>query len=86
MDRISAGPAYAIDADGFDGDALNGGFVREFLSEEFLRPSLSHGQAVRPAPSLPPAAFGLRSERVLGLVLALEALRAAPGLLDGTKG
>lgn len=90
MDRISAGPAYAIDATDFDAYALNDGFVRDFFSEEVPRPQLSHGQAVRPMPPLPPAAFGLRSERVLSLVLALEALRAAPGLLDvardGTNG
>lgn len=85
MDRISAGPAYEIDTHVFDNDALNGGFVRDFFRED-SRPQLSHGRAVRPAPSISPAAHGLRSERVLGLVLALEALRAAPGLLDGTNG
>ena len=32
-----------------------------------------------------PAASGLRSERVLSLLLTLEALRAAPALLDTQK-
>lgn len=86
MDRISAGPAYQIDTAMFDRDALNGGLVRDFFPEEAPRSQLSHGQAVRPQPPSSPAAYGLRSERVLGLVLALEALRAAPGLLDGTNG
>jgi hypothetical protein len=69
MHRLASGIVIAIAA-----LAINGSFVRDALGEEPVRlqPSLS---------SSSPVASGHRSERVLSLVLALEALRAAPAVL-----
>jgi len=69
MDRLAAGIVIAAAP-----MAINGSFVREVQGNEspVLQPTLS---------SSTPVASGNRSERVLSLVLALEALRAAPGVL-----
>jgi hypothetical protein len=77
MDRMFAEPAYAPSA-----YAMNGGIVR---GRQAPRKRLSDGPAVGP---LPPelSASGHRSERVLSLVIALEALRATPDVLDGPTG
>jgi hypothetical protein len=78
MDRLASGIVIALAV-----LAINGGLMREVLGEERmpLQPQLS---------SSIPVASGLRSERVLSLVLALEALRAAPAALTtgsvSTKG
>ena len=56
---------------------MNGGLVRQVLAEDFVRTAGS-------APALSTtisATSGLRSERVLSLLIALEALRAAPEVL-----
>jgi len=73
MDRMFAEPASAPSA-----FVMNGGIVRGRATP---RPRLSDGPAVGPVPSQP-SASGHRSERVLSLVIALEALRATPGALD----
>ena len=61
---------------------MNGGMLRDVIAEDAgMRIAL-------PQPtqkSQMPAASGLRSERVLSLLLTLEALRAAPALLDTQK-
>ncbi|MGV3489688.1 MAG: hypothetical protein ACO1OG_00050 [Devosia sp.] len=73
MDRLASGIVIAIAV-----LAINGGLMRDVLGEEriSLQPELS---------SSIPVASGHRSERVLSLLLALEALRAAPGVLAGTN-
>jgi hypothetical protein len=78
MDRLATAIMIALAA-----LVMNGGLVRDVMAEEA-------GMRI-PAPSLAiersqmPAATGLRSERVLSLLLTLEALRAAPALLDTSK-
>ena len=76
MDRLASGIVIAIAV-----LAINGGLMRDVLGEEpMFEPKLS---------SSTPVASGHRSERVLSLVLALEALRAAPDLISSrasTKG
>lgn len=59
------------------------GFSKGVMVEE-IRVDLTPIPAASPASRLP-AASGLRSERVLGLLLTLEALRAAPVLLNPPK-
>lgn len=78
MDRLATAIMIALAA-----LVMNGGLVRDVMAEEA-------GMRI-PAPSAVvqksqmPAATGLRSERVLSLLLTLEALRAAPALLDTSK-
>ena len=77
MDRLATAIMIALAA-----LVMNGGMLRDVLAEEA-------GMRI-PAPlakqtSQMPAATGLRSERVLSLLLTLEALRAAPALLDSPK-
>ena len=77
MDRLAAAIMIALAA-----LVMNGGMLRDVMAEEA-------GMRI-PAPQLAdksqmPAAIGLRSERVLSLILTLEALRTAPALLDTPK-
>jgi len=72
MSRIAVGVMIAIAA-----LVMNGGMIRQGLAEDLSRttggmPALSTSI---PAPS------GHRSERVLSLLIALEALRATPEVL-----
>ena len=75
MDRMFAEPVSAHSV-----IAMTGGIVRSPV-DRASRQRLSDGPAVGPVPS-ELSASGLRSERVLSLVIALEALRATPGVLD----
>ena len=72
MSRIAVGVMIAMGA-----LVMNGGLVRQVLAEDFVKtagtaPALSTTITATP---------GLRSERVLSLLIALEALRAAPEVL-----
>ena len=72
MSRIAVGVMIAIAALVM----MNGGLIRQVLAEE------SVGATASPALSTPiTATSGHRSERVLSLLIALEALRAAPEVL-----
>jgi hypothetical protein len=77
MDRIAVGAMIALAA-----LVLNGGLVKDVLAKDF-----DQARAGTPVtlPSPTPVASGLRGERVLSLLLTLEALRAAPGVLDQPK-
>ena len=79
MDRLAAGIIIAIAA-----LVMSGGLVRDAQAGEAgaVRATVAETATVK---SLPPAATGLRGELVLSLLLALEALRSAPGLLDTSK-
>lgn len=73
MSRIAVGMMIASSA-----LVMNGGMVRQVLAEDFAR-------TVGSAPALSTtitATSGHRSERVLSLLIALEALRAAPEVLE----
>ena len=73
MSRIAVGVMIAIAALVI----VNGGMIRQVLAEELPGSSLN-------APALSTtitATSGHRSERVLSLLIALEALRAAPEVL-----
>ena len=73
MSRIAVGVMIAIAA-----LVMNGGIVRQVLAEDLASTSVG-------APALSTtitATSGHRSERVLSLLIALEALRAAPELLE----
>lgn len=77
MDRLVSGIVSVIAL-----LAINGGLVRGVQDDEQLRSEAELS-------STTPVASGHRSERVLSLVLALEALRAAPDVLtpgSATKG
>jgi hypothetical protein len=78
MDRILTGIMIALAA-----LVLSGGLMRDVMAEETLARAPVGAEAVK---SQVPVVNGLRSERVLSLLLTLEALRAAPALLDSTKG
>ena len=80
MDRMAAGHMIA-----FGALVTNGSLVRDTHTVGSSRPQLSHGQVDRPLKVPNPVASGLRSERVLSLLIALEALRAAPAALDSAK-
>lgn len=73
MSRIAVGVMIAIAA-----LVMNGGLVREVLAEEFARP----GARAPVLSTTITATSGHRSERVLSLLIALEALRAAPEVLE----
>jgi hypothetical protein len=76
MDRLAAGIMIAIAA-----LVMSGGLVRDAQAQ-----NAGGVRAVAaPIQSLPAAVPGPRSERVLSLVLTLEALRAAQALLDRPK-
>lgn len=79
MDRLAAGIMIAIAA-----LVMNGGLVRDALAEE-TGISAQTQAAAAGVTSPNPVVHGLRSERVLGLVLTLEALRAAPELPGRSK-
>ena len=73
MNRIAVSMMIAIAA-----LVMNGGMIRQVLAEDLSRTAIS-------APALSTsitATPGHRSERVLSLLIALEALRAAPEVLD----
>lgn len=76
MDRIAAAMMIAIAA-----LVMNGGLIRDVLAEDFGRAPVGVAQLS----SSTPVASGLRSERVLSLLIALEALRAAPEVLNRSK-
>lgn len=76
MDRLAVGIMIALAA-----LVMSGGLVHDALASEAGAPAPSAAVSASPQP----AATGPRSERVLSLVLTLEALRAAPGLLDTSK-
>ncbi len=72
MSRIAVGVMIAIAA-----LVMNGGLVRQVLADE-----VSSAAGSQPALSTTiTATSGHRSERVLSLLIALEALRAAPEVL-----
>ena len=77
MDRIAVGAMIAIGA-----LIMNGGVVRDVLAKDG-QPAATGIAVSTPSPT--PVASGLRSERVLSLLLTLEALRAAPGALTSHK-
>lgn len=77
MDRLATAIMIALAA-----LVMNGGMLRDVMAEEAgmripVPPAAEKSQM--------PAASGLRSERVLSLILTLEALRTAPALLDAAK-
>lgn len=76
MDRILTAIAIAAAA-----LLMSGGLMREAAAEE----RGAKAPVVPAVASQAPVVNGLRIERVLSLVLALEALRAAPALLDPHK-
>jgi hypothetical protein len=73
MDRLLTGIAIALAA-----LVLSGGFMRDVMAAE---PGARAPELAEPVKSQIPVAKGFRSERVLSLILTLEALRAAPDLL-----
>jgi hypothetical protein len=74
MDRIAAGIAIALCA-----LVMTGGLMRDVMAGELATATLQS------RPSHIPVLNGPRSERVLSLILTLEALRAAPAILDRPK-
>ena len=70
MNRLATGMVIALAA-----LAIDGGLLREVLAAET-------GKLTAALSSPIPVASGHRSERVLSLVLALEALRAAPEVME----
>lgn len=77
MDRLAAGVMIAIAA-----LLMSGGFVRDVAAGEAGVKTPLPAQSVK---SQDPVVNGLRSELVLSLVLALEALRAAPANLSDAR-
>jgi hypothetical protein len=77
MDRLSTGIVIALAA-----LMLSGGFVHDVMAEESGVRAPELAEAVK---SQAPVLNGPRSERVLSLILTLEALRTAPVLLDSRK-
>jgi hypothetical protein len=80
MDRLAAGIMIAIAA-----LVMNGGLVRDALAEEISMGAGAQTAIAASVTSPTPVGHGLRSARVLSLLLTLEALRAAPALLDRSK-
>lgn len=72
MDRVLVGIIIAVMA-----LVMNGGLLRDVMAKDAALPD-----AVPSTVSQAPVGHGLRSETVLSLLLALEALRATPVLLD----
>lgn len=81
MDQISTGLTNA-------GTAVvrNGGLAKAALDRSPARQRLSHGPAGFQLPSDSTGVTGHRSERLLTLLVALEALRAAPEALTPAPG
>jgi len=79
MDRLAAGIMIAIAA-----LVMNGGLVRDVLAEQ-AGATIMAQTAIASATSPTPVVSGSRSGRVLSLLLTLEALRGAPGVLDRSK-
>jgi hypothetical protein len=77
MDRLAAAILIALAA-----LVMNGGLVHDAMAEEA---GLKYPAATTAQKSPAPVVTGPRGERVLSLLLTLEALRAAPGLLDTSK-
>lgn len=77
MDKLAAGTMIAIAA-----LLLSGGLARDVMAAE---PALRAPLAQPAAASQSPVVNGPRSGRVMSLVLTLEALRAAPAILDARK-
>ena len=77
MDQTSTGLTNAKTA-----IVLNGGLANAAFDESPARHGLSHGPAAIQLPAETTGTSGLRSERLLTLLVALEALRAAPGVLN----
>lgn len=65
---------------------LNGRLAKVALDESPARHGLSHGPAAFQLPDETTGVTGHRSERLLTLLVALEALRAAPEVLDPAPG
>lgn len=80
MDRLAAGMVIAIAA-----LVMSGGLVRDALAGGSAFSSKTEVVSIAAVASQVPVAHGLRGERVLSLLLTLEALRAAPALLDPAK-
>lgn len=74
MSRIAVGVMIAIAALVM----MNGGLVRQVVAKDFAKPS---PDAATLSTTIT-ATSGHRSERVLSLLIALEALRAAPEVLE----
>ena len=72
MSRIAVGVMIAIAALVM----MNGGLIRQVLAEDSVRATASPALSTSIT-----ATSGHRSERVLSLLIALEALRAAPEVL-----
>lgn len=77
MDKLAAGIMIALAA-----LFMSGGFARDVMAAE---PAAGAPEAPRSAQGRMPAVDGLRGDLVVSLVLTLEALRAAPVLLDARK-
>ena len=77
MSRIAAGVMIAIAA-----LVTNGGLMREVLAEDLSRAHIGAGASSAAVSTNVTTASGHRSERVLSLLIALEALRAAPEVLQ----
>lgn len=77
MDQISTGHTNASEA-----LVRNGGLAKAALDEGAARHGLSHGPVALQLPGETTGVIGHRSERLLTLLVALEALRAAPGVLN----
>lgn len=77
MDRLATAIMIALAA-----LVMNGGMLRDVMAEE-AGMRIPAPQAIEK--SQMPVASGLRSERVLSLLLTLEALRTAPALLESRK-
>ena len=77
MDRLSTGIIIALAA-----VLMTSGMGREVMAEEAGATAPENAQSVK---SQVPVVNGLRSERVMSLLLTLEALRAAPAILDSRK-
>ena len=75
MGRLAAGTVIALAI-----LAMNGNLVRDVLAEDSQRLIASARLS-----STTPVASGPRSERVLSLLLTLEALRAAPEVLGTVR-
>jgi len=80
MDQTSTGLMNAHSA-----LVLNGGLAKAALDGSPARHGLSHGPAALQLPAESTGVTGHRSERLLTLLVALEALRAAPEALDAGR-
>ena len=77
MDRLAAGTMIALAA-----VLMSGSFLGDAMAGE---PGVKAPDMAEAIKSQVPVVNGLRSERVLSLILTLEALRAAPVLLYTRK-